>query len=177
MLTSQHSIRQGGRRQVRGFSLLEILVTLLIVSFALLGAAGLQLRAIRTGQGNQFRTQAILLASDMSERMDANKAAAKAGSYAVAQTSTVTAASSCYSATCGSPSALATADIYEWEYAITHSTPPLPGASWSIVANGSNSGNPVYQITISWVDRRSDAKYSDTNTGETFSYKATKTLY
>lgn len=163
---------------MRGFSLLEILVTLLVVTFALLGAAGLQMRALRTGQGNQFRTQAILLASDLGERMEANKAQAFADGYLIAQTSTPVAVSdACYPNGCADAAALAQADISNWENAIVNATPPLPNPSWSVVRAADNNGNHVYTITISWVDRRTDATYSDTNVGEVFSYTATKTLY
>ena len=39
-----------------GFSMIEVLVTLLIISLALLGTAGLQAYSMRLNQGGQFRT-------------------------------------------------------------------------------------------------------------------------
>ena len=163
---------------MQGFSLLEILVTLLIVTFGLLGAAGLQMRALHTGQGNQFRTQAILLTSDLGERMEANKAQAFADGYLIAKTSTAVApADACYPHGCTDAAALAQADISNWENAIVNSTPPLPNPSWSVVRAPDSNGNHVYTITINWIDRRTDATYSDNNVGELVSYTATKTLY
>ena len=58
----------------KGFSLLEVLITLTISALALLGAADLQLRAMQTGQSSQARTQAVLLASDLVEKIEANTA-------------------------------------------------------------------------------------------------------
>lgn len=173
-------MRTPSRQRARGFSLIEILVTFLIVTVALLGAAGLQLRALRTGQGNQFRTQAIELASDLAERMEANKTQAKSvnSGYLVAPTNTaVTLVDSCYPNGCAQASDLAQSDIAIWENAITHSIPPLPNPSWSVTSTTAANGNVIYTITINWTDRRTDSSYSTTGTGETFSYTAQKTLY
>lgn len=164
--------------------MLEILITLVIVATALLGTAGLQVYAMRVGQSGQFRTQAVFLASDIAERMEANKAAAVAGSYAVAATDTPSitaadcAANSCDSAT------LSSWDISQWENAIVDVG--LPQANWQI--NQTTVGNPsTYEIVIGWTDRRTDTNYGTYNaassvginaggTGERFSYTATRTV-
>ena len=52
-------------RRQRGFSMIEVLVTLLIISLALLGTAGLQAFSMRLNQGGQFRTQAVFLVADL----------------------------------------------------------------------------------------------------------------
>ena len=49
----------------RGFSMIEVLVTLLIISLALLGTAGLQAYSMRLNQSGQFRTQAVFLVADL----------------------------------------------------------------------------------------------------------------
>ena len=71
-------IKHPGIKQ-QGFSMLEILITLVIVATALFGTAGMQINAMRMNKGAEFRTQAVLLASDMADRMEANKVAAIAG--------------------------------------------------------------------------------------------------
>ncbi len=167
----------------RGFSMLEILITLVIVAIALLGTAGLQVYAMRVGQGGQFRTQAVFLASDIAERMEANKVAAVAGNYVLASTSvTSTAPTDCAAAACDSTN-LASWDISQWGLAISSL---LPQATWKITQT--TTGNPsTYEIVISWVDRRTDTKYGTYNaassvginaagTGERFSYTATRTI-
>ena len=53
-----------------GFSMIEILVTLLIIAMAMLGTAGMQAYALKVGQGGQFRNQAVFLAADMAERIE-----------------------------------------------------------------------------------------------------------
>jgi len=152
----------------QGFSMLEILITLVIVAIALLGTAGLQVYAMRVNQSGQFRTQAVFLASDLGERMEANKVAATAGNYALATTNAPSvAATDCSVSACDSGT-LAAYDISQWETDIANL---LPQASWTVTQT--TAGNPsTYDIVISWVDRSSNKGSS----GETFSYTATRTV-
>jgi len=154
----------------RGFSMLEILITLVIIAIALLGTAGLQVNAMRMNKGSQFRTQAIFLASDMAERMEANKAEAILGTYAVAATSAVgAAATNCAAAACNS-AGLAAWDINQWGTSITN---VLPQPSWSITQTV--AGNPsTYSIVINWTDR-SHVK-SVASGGIVDTYTATRTI-
>ena len=113
----------------RGFSMLEVLITLVVVAIALLGTAGLQINAMRMNKGAEFRTQAIFLPSDIAERMEANKAEAIRGTYAVAATSAVgAAATNCAGAACNA-AGLAAWDINQWGTAISN---VLPQPTWSI---------------------------------------------
>jgi type IV pilus assembly protein PilV len=55
-----------------GFTLLEILIALLIVSIGLLGVATLQIRGQQFNQVSYFRTQATLLSYDLMDRIRTN---------------------------------------------------------------------------------------------------------
>lgn len=55
-----------------GFSLIEVLVSLFVLAVGVIGAAGMQLAALRTSQQSVFQTRALHLASEMAERMRAN---------------------------------------------------------------------------------------------------------
>lgn len=57
----------------QGFGLIEVLVSLLILTIGLLGMASLQTRSLQMTTGSQSQTQAILLAEDIVERMRANR--------------------------------------------------------------------------------------------------------
>lgn len=57
-----------------GAALLEVLVALLLSAVALLALAGANATALRLGKMSQHRAHAALLASDMGERLRANKA-------------------------------------------------------------------------------------------------------
>lgn len=64
--------RTASARAQCGFSLIEVLVALLLVALGVLGAAALQLNALRFTQDSAHRVQASLLATDLLERMRAN---------------------------------------------------------------------------------------------------------
>jgi type IV pilus assembly protein PilV len=64
-----------------GVTLIEVLVTIVILAFGLLGLAGLQAKVQLTEVESYQRAQAIALLSDMSERISANRG--QAASYVV----------------------------------------------------------------------------------------------
>jgi len=64
-------------RYQKGTSLIEILVTILIVSFGLLGVAGVVSNGLKGAHGSQARSQASMLVADMIDRMRANRADAE----------------------------------------------------------------------------------------------------
>jgi type IV pilus assembly protein PilV len=66
----------------RGFSMLEILITLFLLTLWLLASAGVQSASLQFNKAAQFRTQAVYFATDIAERMQANKTGATAGNYA-----------------------------------------------------------------------------------------------
>jgi type IV pilus assembly protein PilV len=61
-------------RYAAGFSLLEVLVALFVLSIGLLGLAALQTTGIRFNQQSYQRTQATLQAYEIIDRMRANRA-------------------------------------------------------------------------------------------------------
>lgn len=65
----------------RGFSLIEVMVTVVVVAFGLLGIAGLLLRGLQAGSTSQIRSLAVSQAYDMAERMRANLTYVNDGSY------------------------------------------------------------------------------------------------
>jgi type IV pilus assembly protein PilV len=57
----------------RGFTLLEVLVAVLVLSIGLLGLAGLQAASLRNNHSGYLRSQATILAYDYIDRMRANR--------------------------------------------------------------------------------------------------------
>lgn len=100
-------------RAQRGFSLLEILVTVLILAFGLIGLAGLQLK-VQTAEDESYqRAQAILLVQDMISRLSANRA--NAASYVISGS---IGTGDAYT-TCDPPAATrAEQDLCEWSTAL-----------------------------------------------------------
>lgn len=71
-MTSLHRINRQD-----GFTLIEILVAVLILSLGLLGLAGLQAASMRANHSAYLRSQATQLAYDIADRMRANMAGVK----------------------------------------------------------------------------------------------------
>lgn len=63
-------------KKASGFSLVEVLVAVLILSFGLLGLAALQIGSLRHNQSSHQRGQAILIAYELADRMRGNRDAA-----------------------------------------------------------------------------------------------------
>lgn len=59
-------------KNVRGFTLLEVLVALLVFSLGMMGMAGLLTVSVKTNHAAYLRTQATFLAQGMADRMRAN---------------------------------------------------------------------------------------------------------
>lgn len=69
-------------QQQKGFSLIEVLVTMVIISFGLLGIAGVIVNSMKNNQSSYARTQASVLANDIIDRMRANRTTAETAPYA-----------------------------------------------------------------------------------------------
>lgn len=65
-----YSLR-GAHRSQAGFTLLEVLIALLVLSIGLLGLAALQAAGLRSSHGAYLSSQATLLAYDMADRIRA----------------------------------------------------------------------------------------------------------
>jgi type IV pilus assembly protein PilV len=131
-------LRRAGapRRSIGGFTLVEVLVTLVILSVGLLGIAALHTASLRNSLDSALRSQASALAADIADRMRGNRNAALAGNYDIAIGSTRTVIS-------GSP--LVDRDINAWK---TQLAQVLPGGDGSIVRTGD-----VFTITVQWGER------------------------
>lgn len=122
----------------RGFTLLEVLVAVLVLSFGLLGLAGLQAASIRANHSAYLRSQATQLAYDMADRMRANISAVDAGNY---NNPSATISPSCYAAGGCAASVLAADDAYRWNQAIAAALPP-GSAGVVCIDSTPNSGVP-----------------------------------
>lgn len=87
MAATERAGRAYARREA-GFSLLEILITLLILTIGLLGLAGLQAVAQRTSQEAFQRAQAIIILNDIVDRINTNRGVATC--YAITTTTSGT---------------------------------------------------------------------------------------
>ena len=66
------------RNKMKGFSLVEVLVALVVVSVGMLGVAGLYVNGLQAGRTAMFSHQAVTLAGDVADRIRANPRAGAA---------------------------------------------------------------------------------------------------
>lgn len=131
-----------------GFTLIEILVTMLVMTIGFLGLAALQTTGLQQSQNTYFRTQADILARDIADRMRANRFGVLSGSYEFAG-GAVPADQGCVAsgADC-TELEMATQDLNEWMLRVQ----TLPGGDATVVANGS-----LQTVTIMWDELRTGA--------------------
>lgn len=135
-------------RNQRGFTLIEVLVTVIILAIGLLGLAGLQLGGLRYSYSAYQRSQATIMANDIVDRMRANRTVAESGSYDI-DLGDNPGAQDCTGAGANcSASTMADADLFEWKQSLADI---LPAGDGSIARNGD-----VFTITIQWDDTRGE---------------------
>jgi type IV pilus assembly protein PilV len=132
------------RTPVTGFTLIEVLVALLVLSIGLLGLAALQTFGMKFNQQSYQRTQAVFQTYDIIDRIRANPAGKISGSYdSVAAGSIPAVSTNCASTTCDT-SQLATYDINRWN---TANSQLLGQGRGAITTSGSRR-----TITITWIE-------------------------
>ena len=170
--------RPAPARRQRGFSLLEALVSIVVLSFGLLGVAGLQAAALKYSRDARNQSVAINLAREMAEmiRSNARVSGAAGNPYLVASSpeplSAATAPTAVQALGPVSTStdkdeiaaALATAQVADWKYRVGQA---LPGAhavvcldtapydasgfpQWGCTAPAANSNDNITVIKIGW---------------------------
>jgi type IV pilus assembly protein PilV len=131
-----------GQQRSRGFTLLEILIAMVVLSIGMLGVAALQGVGMRSNHGAYLTSQASLLAYDMADRIRANPD--QFATY------------SAFVSDCPDPvptAPLVAADLAEWSCAIEAL---LPAGAGSIT--GVDVGDFArYTIRVAWEDRQTEA--------------------
>lgn len=81
IINRPRAVKSTALNPAKGFSLIEVLVALLILSIGLLSLAGVQVRGVSSNYSALQRSQAILCAYDIVERMRANRDTACQASF------------------------------------------------------------------------------------------------
>lgn len=136
----------GGRQS--GFSMVEVLVTLVVLSLGLLGVLGLQVTGLQRNDGAYLRTQASLYAYDIADRMRANRDNALSGTYNLLMTDAIP-----------SGTGIANTDRVEWFTDLGS----LPSGDGSI-----NVAGNVATIVVQWNDSRAGGGQTASVTVRTF---------
>ncbi|MEO5670636.1 MAG: pilus assembly protein, partial [Ramlibacter sp.] len=112
--------------------MVEIMVTLVLIAFGLLGMAGLQMRLQMSEMESYQRSQALLLLNDIANRITTNRTAALAGTYLVAPANPLGAGMTC-STNSGTQ---VQRDLNEWCNALQGAAEVARGASVGAMIGG-----------------------------------------
>jgi type IV pilus assembly protein PilV len=143
---SAHRTEFANRSKLRGFTLVEALVALVVLAVGMLGIASLYVTTLRASGSAGSRMQAINLASDLADRIRANRRAEDA--YEIAAEDAEEDATECIgTAVSCSPDQMAAYDLLIWRTAIGAT---LPGDATGTVNVDPGTNPATYQIQVSW---------------------------
>lgn len=147
----------GACHRQRGVSMVEALVSILIVSMGILALAGLLATSGRLAKTSEFRATATLLAADMADRLRANPLGASDGDYALAPTALASdlpaSAADCTMTSVCSPSQLANKDIADWQATVYSN---LPSGTGYILMDAANADDRMADLWIMWREAKAD---------------------
>ncbi|WGL18196.1 type IV pilus modification protein PilV [Microbulbifer bruguierae] len=127
-----------------GATLIEVLVTVLVLAVGLLGLSSTQVMSLKNGNNAHHRYLAALAAQEMAERIRANPAGLGLGSYNDKTVNgTDETAQSCSSGCDGAQ--IAVMDLYDWGQVISDN---LPGGTGEIDRQGN-----VVTFTVKWKEQ------------------------
>jgi type IV pilus assembly protein PilV len=137
-----------------GFTLVEALVALIVLSIGLLGVAALQLSSLRANTSAAYRSQATFLAYDIADRMRANRTGALKDEYVLAFDDDAPSATD----------TVAERDLAAWRTRVTSGT-VLPADANGEIA-WADKPNGVVAIRIQWTDTHGDTQAAQATAGQ-----------
>ena len=124
----------------RGFSLVEVLIALIIMSVGMLGIAGLYVQSMQAGRTSLFRHHAVTLAGDVADRIRANPTAGVAYAGIGGDNNCVGAGIDCDEVQ------MAFNDIFLWSQQAAESLP-----NGDVTINFDDTVDPpTYTIAVGW---------------------------
>ena len=123
-----------------GFSLVEVLIALIIMSVGMLGIAGLYVHSMQAGRTSLFRHHAVTLAGDVADRIRANPLGGAAYVGGGADNNCVAGGVNCTAAE------MAAKDVFLWA---EQAEATLPDGE--VTVEYDNSAVPsTYRVTVTW---------------------------
>lgn len=137
------------KRDIGGFTIIEALIAMVILSVGILSLGVLQLTAIKNTQGGYMQSQATVFAYDILDAMRANLPGAAAGAYNIGMGDPTPAVVNCYgiAANC-STAEIATSDLVRWRTILNET---LPSGSGQVATVDAGATNRV-TVTVQWMD-------------------------
>ncbi len=151
-------------RRNGGFSLIEVLVAVLVLSLGMLGVALVLVTTHKANTSSYIRQNAQQYATDMIARMRSNPSQSIGGAYDIAANTPppATYPDNC-SATACTQSQLAKEDVGQWLYNLSKNLTDGTGTVTVTTVNG----NPEATVTVSWNDAPAMQAFKEKNPGMT----------
>jgi type IV pilus assembly protein PilV len=190
LVNMRNGTRSHGPRRSRGFTLIEVMVAIVILSVGMLGVAGLMVTGIQFSHSSLQRSQATQLAYDMIDRMRSNQAGVQLadapagggnyhrpiGNVSASNSPYIINKTNCVGATGAAlgclPGEMADQDAWEWQRAVAErlgggvaivcrDSSNSPGSyEGTTITHNCNGVGPKYAIKIYWRDDRSDEAHA-----------------
>lgn len=145
------------KKKQTGFSMIEVLISMVIIGVGLLGLSGLQIASMKGATNAHSRNVASMLAFELGERMRANPDGVEGGFYNNSDSCSTT-LNQCSDEFC-SPEQIARIDIQEVKCGVQKSNSEVEGGIANSLSGGTLSVSCVggcdkpdafHDITISW---------------------------
>jgi len=149
-------------RHNRGFTLLEVMVALLVMSIGLLGIAKMMVLSARANDSAYMRSQATALAYTILDAMRANRPSAIAQGYDTAVV--VPAAQACTVAAPCTSGQTAQNDTFLWNQSLAAELPGGTGTVATVTAPDTATGanNVTATVTVTWADKVAEQSFGAT---------------
>lgn len=147
--------------RARGFSLIEVLVALFVLSVGMLAIANMFVVTLHDSRSALYRSKATGLAWDMIERIRANRVASDSYVTATGPAGADGACSVTYSnlaASNCSSSTMAQHDLFEWKTMLADPVRGLPDGDGSVARLDADP--PQFTITVNWEEGRGGLQQS-----------------
>jgi type IV pilus assembly protein PilV len=153
----------------RGATLIEVMVAVVLLSFGIVGLAGLQFNGTKFNHSAYLRSQGTALAYDMADRMRANLDACEAGNACAYDTALADSFDGDAAQTCGLPLGaqataedMAAADVNQWKHCLEDTLPDGQGLVQVLAAGAphvdqcgvTHVGTGAVVIEVSWSENR-----------------------
>ena len=133
-------------KKSRGFSLVEVLIALIVMSVGMLGIAGLYVQSMQAGRTSMLRHHAVNLAGDIADRIRANPTAGVA--YIASPGTDNNCDTGNVDCTIGE---MAANDIFLWQAQAAEFLPAMADGTDQVIIGFDGVANPpVYTVTVRW---------------------------
>lgn len=135
----------------QGALMLEVLITLTIMSVGLLGLAAIQAEGLKGGNDAISRSKAVVFVADLADRMRANLEGID--DYQLNLGENAAAAPDCSAIQCD-PQQMALYDLSQWLQTLQGTSSGLPGAAGGVLQIDPANFPGLFSITVRWADRQ-----------------------